>query len=583
MNTAVTLPELESVSRQPATRPLAAHPLPLWPRVWRQCAHELRRQRLLVLLMWLLPVTSLTLRCAHAKYHFMMLYIIAPASGAFCIALACRCVWASSAARPEMMVHTQPVGRMALILAQGLFMMVAIVIPWVLLDVVAGLGFAFSGIQWCQLVLGSLLVVCLPIGLCAAWMSAARTYRQQGVIFMVTLLLWWLAILLCDSMRRADLLDWLVANSISSEVGFWVHGIGAGLLGLVLWVLQSLLHRRRVMLYTALAGAVILALVTLGWSWDWSRPDPFPYGGGTPKLVVAEQDMKYQPGTTRLWERVVVEGLRPGEAAVIANLLHRGFRFPSGFSDAEDRDRTDPPLTDGSKRIGVNADMVRSIGGSLPADWLMFDDGNLYSRSSFRDALQLTATNLSQVQSRDAWAMDLAIVEPRMVAEFPLRDIIGLGQKEFVLEPGLRVAMGENKGSGVFPVLQLWMVVSDRQPLLSKYPSDRRGHLSNQKVARRLYVLLLDDSRKMAQVEVSPSITLNPSTIDLLGMSFSTRSFTDYMKIAEPQARMQLTGLTREEWISRVRVQIWWPELKGFRTVQLPGTDVQRLAKEQGQ
>jgi hypothetical protein len=549
--------------------------------VRRQCAHELRRQRLLVLLMWLLPVASLALWCIDARYYFMMLYIIAPVSVAFCVALACRCVWASSAARPEMLVHTQPVGRMALVLAQGLFMMVAIVIPWVLLDVVAGLGFGFSGIQWCQLVLGSLLVVCLPIGLCAAWMSAARTHRQQGVIFMVTLLLWWLAILLCDHMRRADLFDWLVTNGVSAEVGIWVHGIGAGLLGLALWALQSLLHRRRIMMGTALAGAVVLALVTLGWSWDWSRPDPLPYGGGTPKLVVLDQDTGHRPGTTRLWERVVVEGLQSGEAAVIANLLHRGFRFPSGFSDAEDRDRADSPFTNGTKRIGVNADMVRSIGGSLPPGWLMFDDGSLSSRSPFRDALQLTATDLSQVQSRDAWAMNLAIVEPRMVAEFPLRDLMGSGQKEFVLEPGLRVAMGENKVPGA--LLQLWMVASDRQPLLSKYPSDRRGDFSNQKVARRLYVLLLDDSRKMAQVEVSPSITLNTLTMDLPGMSFSTRSFYDYMKVDEPQARMRLTGLTREEWISRVRVQIWWPELKGFRTVQLSGTDVQRLAKEQGQ
>jgi hypothetical protein len=574
MNMVATLPDPESTRERIAAPSPAARPLPLWGRVTHLCAHELRRQRLLVLLMWLLPLASLAVRGCGLGYHVLISYISGPIEVVFCVVLACRCVWASSAARAERMVHTQPVGRLALILGQVLFMLVAIVIPWVLLDAVVGMGFGFSGTQWLQLVLGSVLMMCLPLGLSAAWVSAARTYRQLGVIFIVTLLVWWGAVLFCSEVVSVDFFDWLGADDAASRVQTTVHFIGAGLLGLALWVLQSLLHRRTVMLYAALAGGVLLAFITIGWSWDWTYADVRPYTAGTPKLVLHGADMENRPGVTHLWEGVAVEGMQQGEAAVIAQFFHRNSRYPTSFSDSNDPDRTE--YNRHGERVGVNVDMLRSIAGSLPEGWLISDDGNLSPRAPLAEVLQSALQNMSPVTQKDPWLLQVAILQPRLVAEFPLQEIINR-EKQFLLEPGVRVAIGEKKKEYAF--MELWIQAEDRQPILSKEPSDLRRSHSSQAVARKLYVLLLDDSRKMAQTEVSPAITRNFHATGLPGMTFSASSLYDTLHVEGPQARMALTGMTREQWISNVRVQIWWPELKGYHTLQIPGADLQRLAQ----
>ncbi|RBP39834.1 hypothetical protein DES53_109262 [Roseimicrobium gellanilyticum] len=577
MNMVATLPEPESASQLSIARQQVAHPQGLWLRVRHQCVHELRRQWLLVLLMWLLPVTSLALQISGLEYHLILGYIIGPVSVVFCVVLTCRCVWASSAARPEILIHTQPLGRLALVLSQGLFMLVAIVVPWLLLDIVAGLGFEFSRGQWSQLVLGSFLMVLLPIGLSAAWMSAARTYRQQGVIFIVALLAWWGAALLCSEMSSNHLLDWLEPDRSFSTEQYWVHLFGAGLMGFILWVLQSLWHRRRVMLCAALAGAVVLALITLGWPWNWMRGDAMTYTRGTPRLVLPGADKALQPGATRLWDGVVVEGLQPAEVPVITGFHHRGFRFPTSFTDANDRDPA--PNTFGTKRAGVNVDMMRTINSSLPQGWIVSDDGRVSVRPPLKDVLQMTASDLSSVQERDAWTMTLAVVQPRMVAEFPLRDVLD-GKKEFLLEPGLRGVMGEIKSPEAF--LQLWVQTAERSPILSKHPARQGGTTTSERLPRKLYVLLLDDSQNMAHMKVSQSITMNPYAVGFPGMTFTTALMFDTLPVDGPRARMQITGLTREQWISQVRVQIWWPELHGYSRLHVTGAEVQKMSKAQG-
>ncbi|QIF05583.1 hypothetical protein [Roseimicrobium sp. ORNL1] len=473
-------------------------------------------------------------------------------------------------------MHTQPVGRWALLLSQGAFFVVAAVVPWVLLDVIAGLGFGFSGTQWFQLVLGSLLMAGLPIGLSAAWMSAARTYRQQGVIFTVALLTWWVAGQLLTEMARADLLGWLESDNVDSAEQTRVFLIGAGLLGLALWIVQSLLHRRRVMFYAALAGGLALALITEGWAWNWTKADPLPYTSGTPKLVVHGPDRGSHPGTTRLWEGVVVEGLQPGEAAVVTELFHRGLRYDASFSAAAVGSPVDNQL--GSRRTGVNVDMVRSISSSLPEGWLISDDGNLSPSGSRPEAFLLSSLNSSRAQDWDTWMLYLAILEPRLVAEFPLREIIGR-EKQFLLEPGLCVALGESKSSQAF--MKLWMQTVDRRPILAKRSYGRSVTFGQGRLERKLYVLLLDDSRKTAQVEVSPAITGNPYATGSFGTSFSTDSLFESMRVDGPRVRLRLAGLTRDQWISNVRVQVWWPELKGFHSLGMSEVEQRRTAREQ--
>jgi hypothetical protein len=44
---------------------------------------------------------------------------------------------------------------------------------------------------------------------------------------------------------------------------------------------------------------------------------------------------------------------------------------------------------------------------------------------------------------------------------------------------------------------------------------------------------------------------------------------------------MQLTGLTLEKWMDQVRVQVWWPEPRGFVHVNVPTAEMARLARPQ--
>jgi hypothetical protein len=534
--------------------------------------------------MWLLVLIAVCARVRGVSFHLMVSNLINLATLVLPVVITCRCIWPSSPARVEMAIHTLPVGRWVLIFAQSFFLLLAVVLPWVVLDICAVLGFGFDAVHWSRLVLGSLLTVLVPIGLSCAWMSVARTPGHQGVIFLVAVITWWVLVFLVQMLEYTRIftrLEPTVTETVlwsSSVIRYQVHLFGLGFLGLALWLLQAVTRRRTLVFSCAVAGLTGLLIVEACWPWDWLSQGEPAYTGGPLRAVVGDPMAAPQGDATRLWPGLEIAGLRRGEVPLVADFRPWNLRLSSGYTDAEPRDSRE--FSHGRDRIGVHADVLRTIASSLPEAWLCTDNGDLPVRLPLRTVWEIIGKKPPEDwQGRRLdptampWRLRLAVIEPILVGEFALADL--KQGREALLRPGVWMSLREKSPTRGFMELQ-FDVVSRRSVLSPAYPRFTHGAPWDNDSPQKMYLVLLNDAQRLAHIELSRSVT--DDFVGTRGLSINTGYYQTPINIEAPTNRMKLTGLTREEWISQTRVQLWWPRLKGFTELEIPAADVKRLA-----
>jgi hypothetical protein len=301
------------------------------------------------------------------------------------------------------------------------------------------------------------------------------------------------------------------------------------------------------------------------------------------KIVTAE---KGQPLPTRvepIWRTLGVEGLPSGYTAAVAafhpKLTGQDQAWSEGYySDFQQliKGRTVyDPEAPGSQRQGVNTDLIRRLVKRDP-EWA-WQDRHSSMRMPLAEVWQLSAAQKTKGDPQP-WALTLALHEPRLVLELPLRTLL-VRHHRVTIDRGLRLEMSRMQVSG--SDLFFNVSVDSRWPSLQRRSPDEFLGLPAGEGRSRVYwcaVVLLDDAHRVARSMVDIAYG---EMLPELATSTEHRRFGSSLDL--PKLRMKLTGMTMDEWSEHVRVQVWWPEPRGTVDLQLPGKEMARLAgKKQG-
>lgn len=496
--------------------------------------------------------------------------------------IAGRCVWASRPAALGLAIHTRPMGRAALLLGQGAFLGLAVIVPRVVQDAVQVCGFALSFGSHLAVFAGSALVSLALIGAGAGLVSLAPTARwfAAGAAAAVGgVLLWSMLIFTAGGAE-----NWSVYWSVSQHTClYWVRLLlfACGACGTWIWKTWSPQRRSAVVLLVA--TLVVVPLTPRWWKWDWLARDPMRYTASKLEPITVEPGKPLPDGTESLWPALGIVGLPSGHTVSVASFgpsspAHAGAPPPlGGYSDFEQAGhirRYDDGLSPGPRRRGVGADMVRSLVHRNP-DW-SWHDSEQTTRAPLKEIWQGATVEGSTPDSPATWRLGLEIREPRLVLELPLRDLLSRHHR-VTLQPGLRMEIARMEV--MQDSLYFHVEVDSRWPgFLPRSQSEDRARGGSSGLASQVTwfaVVLLDDAHRVADAHAVSTT----SHFDL-GWVLSTGHSVFGSTSRLPKLRMKLTGLTVDEWADHVRVQFWWPDPRGFTDLEVSTPALSRLAAQ---
>jgi hypothetical protein len=576
-----------------ATRARDALP-PLSQRVWCQFSHECRRQRVLLAIVWAATIMlalrdtlwpSPQLRSFSVAAFFWLSISVLHYGSIMALPwwMAGRCLWASRVAGLNLSNHSRPVGRAALWLAQLCFLAAAVIIPRMLSTLIGVIGFGYSASMLASAMIGSLVFSLALIGAIASLVSLSATKRQLTLwvtlVVMGSVVWFSMATLTIEVLGRGG--SWTGKRGEQDICSMWalLFTLAIGLCTAWVWHVATRDRRRAVLLVAATVG--VLPIVQELWQWDWLSPHPQPYTSSTLQAVAAEAGKPLPPHAESLWRDLGVTGLPANATAVVTQFAPipenawGDWTWP-GYRDSESLANNRSFAVDGPHRRGVETDLIRALVRRDP-NWT-WQDSEDSSRPSVKDIWQREQASPSFPETAGkVWRLGLQVYEPRLVLELTLRELMARSH-DITLSPGLRLRLARFLNDQREP--SFIATVDHRWPGLMRRPTREggsRGFASgpHSPVSWCAFVVL-DDAHRVAQVDVDVN-----TAHQQLGVATFGGSWSHGFAIHPPKLRMQLTGLSLEKWMNQVRVQVWWPELRGSTHVNVPSAEVARLAQQQ--
>ncbi|OAI58073.1 hypothetical protein AYO49_01460 [Verrucomicrobiaceae bacterium SCGC AG-212-N21] len=567
---------------------------PLSERVWCQFSHECRRQRVLLAIVW---AATLILALRDSQWPSPQLHSFNVAAlfwlsisvlhyGAIMALpwwMAGRCFWASRVAGLNLSIHSRPVGRAALWLAQLCFLAVAVIIPRMLSTLIGVIGFGYSASMLAWAMIGSLVFSLAVIGAIASLVSLSATKRQLTLwvtLAVVVSVAWFtLASLAIEWLDRFG--SWTGKQGEQDICSMWAlfFSLAIGLCTAWVWHVTTRHRRSAALLVAATVG--VLPIVHGLWQWDWLSPHPQPYTSSTLQVVTAEAGKPLPPQAESLWRNLGVTGLPVNATAVVTQFAPipdnaSGDWTWVGYRDSESLANNSSFAVEGPSRRGVETDLIRALVRRDP-NW------------SWQDTEDSSRPPVAEIWRREqaspsfpgtpgkVWRLGLQVYEPRLVLDLPLRELLARSH-DITLAPGLRMHLARYLNDRREP--SFIATGEHRWPGLMRRTSRNGGsHTSGSGLGHPVSwcaFVVLDDAHRVAQVDVDTDILHQEIGVATFGRGWS-HGFT----IKPPELRMQLTGLSLEKWMDQVRVQVWWPEPRGSTHVDVPSTEVARLAQPQ--
>lgn len=466
-----------------------------------------------------------------------------------------RCVRADSPSNPESAVLTRPMGRPSLWLAKALFVLLAFVLPWLVMESLQWRGFAHPLGQWVALSAGGLLTAGI---LCA--LVAAVAVLATG----------WTQLLLLTGLVGAGM-------AFFSETDAWLPlpHLGARdcgdivasvllLLALMLATWLCYVPRRRGWALLALVlGLIQQPFTEAAWPLNWLRNPPASYPKRQLTLSVGTRPHGDPNTAQMLWPTLHLRGLAKDEVATVLEFapITPGKPWP-GLGSYSDLSRNPDDLH------WLRLDHFRVLKELDEHPWLWGE--HIAGRTS-RDELPRIAApwKLAPKTPPPAARLRLAIHRMRPVATLPFREL-WQGTHRFIVHPGLRVELPPFHFQ-----YNSWRMEGSVQRQMSRLVPDV-PHARIQARSRPLvpsFILVLHDPA-LREVDAYDCYFNKGHVIRPKAHLWQYDEAREMpIMVKEPEAQRYLLKTTHEEWVNRLNATLWYAEERG--TVELELTAAQ--------
>ena len=414
--------------------------------------------------------------------------------------------------------HTRPLGCRAVWLGKVVFLVLALLVPWMLRKVPDGLHFGFGTVEWLA-VLGGHVLPALTMGglaaVCAAAGDSGRKAVFWGLAGLVVLFL--LALGFDLNGKRSE--EWIVASVIWSGTM------------LLVWWQMSVRQKWVPMLLVGLsiAGCVMFCRI------DWRTVPLKPFTEAKLALHVGERPNEK---AQELWSGLFVTGL-PADHVVSVLALGDYSDFASSGPNKQRKSRW------------MSQAHTQVLLPHYPAGSLWHGEQDVELRESLK--------KITGEEPKAPMRLKLLVQRMECVISHPMKQ---RGQQSVLLEKGLRFEFGVN---WLEREQQTWFWAS----MLQRYPSllPRRGMERLEAVCGvvpRENLLMLLHSPALREVRVAGEGDDQEET---------------HFHFAHPGPHMDLTGLTLKHWLDESTLDIWRPVVRGAVELELSAEQLEKLLK----
>ncbi len=555
----------------------APTPLPFAAQVRHQLHQEWKHHRL-----WALALLGfIALRLAYLvdpfwqayagykgePYWLQLMDIFVPA------ALFMRVILAEPLASTDLGTLTRPLSRWALVVGKGLFLTLAVLLPWLLADAWLWRGFGHSPTTWVALLLGSVQGLLVSALLLAALASLA-TSMAQLTLLLLGLVVFHLGMDIALAEVRG-LIGWDQANREGPPFGrasAWLNALGyavPSLIFLTAFLVQAIGRRRRLaggLLALGFTLAMAVPHFWLGFKW---LQLPLPaYKASALRVTPGPPSTPVAAGLgQRLWPTLHVAGLPPRHIAMVVHLAPPGL----DLNKARLNWRKDQgPYYWMDENTGHREyDRANILLGQYPSTDLSFTSP--YFGQPARAPLSKVFGPTLPTQP---WQLRLAVYEMRKLLDLPLSDFLHT-PPSFLLKSGQRLEfqpLKENRTAYVLP----WTVRLQSSRMLPAPPlqMDDLPRYSEGGVGGA-WAVLRDGS-----VRENHLLSREQGRGHILrsGQFHEDTTYGWEFNLPKPLDRLALTGLTLEAWMKNARVEIWLPELRGLTDLEVSPEEMRQMA-----
>ncbi len=485
-----------------------------------------------------------------------------------------RVVMAEPLASTDLGTLTRPLSRWALVVGKGVFLTLAVLLPWLLADAWQWRGFGHSPGTWVALLLGS-----AQAGLMLALLFGALASLTTSVAQLSFLLLGLVAFYIGMDLTLTELrtfIGWDQAGRTGPPFGqasAFLNSLAylvPSLLFLAVLLVQAIGRRRW------LAGVLLALGITLGLAvpnfWlglKWLEL-PLPTYTGSALTITpgpASAPVAGQP-TQPLWPTLHLSGLPPRHMAMVVHFAPPGKDLNKARVNW--RKNQDPYFWRDENMTQRQHDRAKILLGQYPSTQLS------YTSPYFG---QVGRSPMSQVLGptlpTQPWQLRLAVYEMRKLVDLPLADFLHT-PPTFLLKSGRRLEfqpLKETRSSYLLP----WTACFQTSrllpaPLLSMDDLPRFGEGG----VGGAWAVLRDGT--VGENHLLPTQHGRDHTLRS-GQFYDDVTYSWEFHLPKPQDRQALTGLALDTWMKKVRVEIWLPELRGLTDLEVTPEEMQRMVK----
>lgn len=469
-------------------------------------------------------------------------------------------------------LHTRPVDRKAIWTAKASFILAAVLLPQLITEAWAWRGFDLSFADLVPMVTSSLIYSGLPILTAAAVAITATSAAQLTVLILVTALtyagmsslVWWIS----------EISGWSALTEGQRHLGKPSTFLAllplmlTGALLLASWIALAI-GRRRWMSWGLLAGSLVTAHLTYFWSgMGWLTASQPEYRATSLSLKTGPLPSGNNRDTQSLWPTLHVSGLPEDHVASVVSFSPAGLTF---LQKARLKNLKVGPLFWGDwSHPYQNADQTLKVLSHYPETDLWLATG---AETMHRELLEKV---MGPEKPNQPWELKLAVHHLQQRLDLPLKALLR-GNKEqlLVLKNGQRLAFKPAEERNSYYRLSLHRrVLHDR---ITPRPADLQEGETNQPGQGRLAVRvvlrdpLLGEGR-LLHWHATSGDAINRGTEGVTDMEQSTE-----LHLEKPVDQMQLTGLKLEDWLQRMRVEVWVSEFRGVKNFQLAPDQMEQL------
>lgn len=468
---------------------------------------------------------------------------------------------------------TRPLSRWALVVGKGLFLTLAVLLPWLLADAWLWRGFGHPPGTWVALLLGSAQGVLVSALLLAALASLATSVAQLTLLLLGLVVFYFGMDIVVSEVREHC--GWDQASREVPPFGqasAWLNSLAyvvPSLIFLTVFLVQAIGRRRR------LAGALLALGITLALAvpqfWYGLKWLQLPLPAYTASALTVTPGPPPEPAAARpvqpLWPTLHLAGLPPRHMAMVVHFAPAGLNLNK--TRLNWRKDQEPYYWMDENTANREYDRAQILLGQYPSTDLSFTSP--YFGKPARAPLSKVFGPTLPTQP---WQLRLAVYEMRKLLDLPLADFLH-SPPSFLLKSGQRLEflpLKENRTAYVLP----WTLRLQSSRLLPAPPLQmddlpRYGEggvggawaVLRDSSVRENHLL----SRQQGRGHVLRSGQFHDDT---------TQGWEFYLD--KPLDRLALTGLTLGTWMKNVRIEIWIPELRGITDLEVSPEEMRQMA-----